>query len=167
MALLAGNAGVLAFQFVARQPVIELLLGGLPMDQAEVFSVMIQMATNTISSIGVGHLELEVITVLGREPLGDFLVAIQALESRNARPKLMAARALRGSRQRLMSFGERAGRDLCVCKTHGQKRGKKEKEKAPQPRRSKPYAEVTSDIRLAEDQDVLRLSNLKQLLRAW
>lgn len=93
----AGDPGVLAFQLVPRQTVVELLLGGLPVDQAELFAVMIQVATNTISPVGVGHLELEVITVLGRQSLGDFLVAIQALESGRAGPELVATRALRGA----------------------------------------------------------------------
>lgn len=66
-----------------------------------------------------------------------------------------------------MGFGERTGRDLCVCKARKEKRSKKEDEKTPQPCRPTPFADVTSDSRLAEDQDVLRLSTSKQQMRAW
>jgi hypothetical protein len=96
VAFFACNAGVLALQFVARQPVIELFLRWLPVNQAEVFTVMIQVAAHTISAVGVGHLQLKVIAVLGRQPLGNFLVAIQALESGRTGPELVATRALRG-----------------------------------------------------------------------
>jgi hypothetical protein len=65
-----------------------------------------------------------------------------------------------------MRFGERAGRDLRVYQSRGEKRGEKEKEKISKPHRSTLFADAAPDGRLAEDQDVLRLSASKQELRA-
>src|SRR6202008_3553809 len=95
---------------------IKLFLRRLPVDQAKVFSVVIQMTANAILAIGVGHLKLIVIAVLGRKPLGDFLVALEALESGRAGAKLVAAIALRSSAQRLMRFGKGTGGDLRACR---------------------------------------------------
>lgn len=57
-----------------------------------------------------------------------------------------------------MGFGERAGRNLRVGDSRGEKEGEKEKEKIPQPCRSMPFADAAPDSKLAEDQDSLRLS---------
>jgi hypothetical protein len=158
--------GVLSFQVVPRQPVIKLFFRGLPVDQIKVRAIVFEMAADALLPIRIPHLYLGVISVFCSNSLRYFFMAIQAFESRGASAELVTARALRGSSKRLMGFGEGARRDLSASKTRREKTGKNEKEKVPQPRRWKPYADVTSDIRLAEDQDVLRLSNLKQLLRA-
>lgn len=63
----------------------------------EVLAVVLQMASNAIFAVGIGHLKLVVISVLGAEILRDFLVAIQALKGGRAGAKLMTTRALRGS----------------------------------------------------------------------
>jgi len=66
-----------------------------------------------------------------------------------------------------MGIRKRAGRDLCGSKSRGEKQYGDEKKKTPQHRRSSLFAVVTSDSRLVEDQDTLRLSTPKQQLRAW
>ena len=128
---------------------------------------MFEVAADAIFPVRIPHLKLGMISVISGEPLGDFFMTIQAFECRGAGAELMTAGALCGPGKRLMRFGEGTRRDLCVCKTHKQERSKKENEKTPQPCRPRPLADVTSDSRLAEDQDVLRLSTSKQQMRAW
>jgi hypothetical protein len=153
---------MLAFQFIARQPVFELLLRRLPVNQAKVFAIVFQMAADAIFAIRIRHLKQRMVAMLFRQTLCHFLVATQALENGRAGPELMATRALRCSAQRLMRFRKWTGRNLCVRKSSSEKKDEKEKKKTPQPCRSTPFADVTSDSRLAEDQEVLRLSGSKQ-----
>lgn len=120
MTFFAGNSRVLSLQVVARQTVIVLILRGFPVHQIEIFAVMLQVAADAIFSVRIPHLDLEVIAMLTGEPSGDFLVAIQALESWSAGAELVAARALGGSGQTLMGFRKRAGRDLRAGKRAGQ-----------------------------------------------
>ena len=54
--LFAGNAGMFAFQLVPRQFMIELLLRRLPVDQAKILSVVLQMASHTVFAVRVSHL---------------------------------------------------------------------------------------------------------------
>lgn len=114
MAFLTRNAGVLAFQLVARQPMIELFLRWLPMDQTEVFSVVVQVAVHAVLAVRAFHLQARMVAVVRSQPSRYLFVAIEALEGRHAGAKLMATRALRGTRQGLMSFGKRPRRDLRV-----------------------------------------------------
>jgi len=102
--LFACNAGVLPFQVVAGQPVIELFLRGFPMDESKVLAVVLQVATDAIFAVGIAHLDLKVIAMLGVEASGNFLVAIETLESGSAGAELMATGALRSSGQRLVRF---------------------------------------------------------------
>ena len=67
------------------------------MDEAEIHTVVIEVAANTILAIGILHLDLGMIPVLRGQPLGHFFMAIQAFESRRAGAELVAARALYGS----------------------------------------------------------------------
>jgi hypothetical protein len=97
VALLAENAGMLALQLVARLQVIELLLRWLPVNQGEVFSVVLQMAADAIPAVRVLHLKPRMVAVLRHQPLSHFLVAVQAFEGWCAGPELMATRALGGS----------------------------------------------------------------------
>lgn len=114
MTLLAGQPRVLPFQVVTRQPVVKLFLRRLPMQEIEIFAVVLEMATHAILAIGVRHLNLGVIAVLRRQPLCHFLMAIEAFESGRAGSELMAARTLCSSGQGLMSFRKRTGRNLCA-----------------------------------------------------
>jgi hypothetical protein len=91
----AGYAGMLPFQLVAGETMIKLFLRGLPVDEAEVFTVMVKMTADAILAIRIRHLELRMIAMFSDEPLRDFFVAIQALKRRNAGAELVATRALR------------------------------------------------------------------------
>lgn len=71
------------------------------------------------------------VAVTRSQALRYLFVAIETLKSRHAGAELMATRALRGSTKGLMSLGERAGRDLCVCWLRKEK-NKKEKKKSAQ-----------------------------------
>jgi hypothetical protein len=97
MAFLAGNVGMFAFQLVARLQVIELILRRFPVDQVEVFSVVLQMAAYAISAVRILHSQPGVVAVVRSKTLRNLFVAIQALEGWRAGPELMAAPALGGS----------------------------------------------------------------------
>ncbi len=97
VALLAGNVGMLAFQLVACLQVIELILRRLPVDQVEVFSVVLQVAADTIPAVRILHSQPGVVAVISSKTLRNLFVAIEALEGRRAGPELMATRALGGS----------------------------------------------------------------------
>lgn len=67
------------------------------MDEAEIHTVVIEVAADAILAIGILHLDLGVIPVLRGQSLGHFFMAIQAFESRRAGAELVAAGALHGS----------------------------------------------------------------------
>ena len=150
-----------AFQLVARELMVKLLLRWLPMNQAKVFSVVLQVAADTIPAVRILHSQPGVVAMIRSKTLCNLFVAVQALESWRAGPELMATRTLGGSAQGLMSFGEGAGRDLCVGKSREEEREQKGKKKIPQSSCLTPFADITSDSRLAEDQEILRLSASK------
>lgn len=54
------------------------------MDEAEVLTIVIEMAAHTLFAIGIPQLKLGVIPVLIRYALRHFFMAFQALESRGA-----------------------------------------------------------------------------------
>lgn len=104
VALFAKEIGVFAFQFVAREMVIEFLQRRFPANQVKGFAVVFQVAAHAFFSIGIAHLHFKVIAVLGGKILGNFFVAIDALERRRARPEGMAGSALRSAAQRRVGF---------------------------------------------------------------
>lgn len=124
VAFLASNSGVFPFQLVTGHLVIKLFLRRLPVNQIEIFAVVLKVAANAVFAIGIAHLNLEVVAVLGGKAPGDFLVAIHALKGRSVGAELMAARALRRSCQRLVGFGKWPRRDLCVECRGRKKQGK-------------------------------------------
>jgi hypothetical protein len=132
VAFLAGHVGMLAFQLVARLQVIELILRRLPVDQAEVFSVVLQVAADAIPAVRILHSQPGVVAMIRRKTLRNLFVAIEALESWRAGPELMATRALGGSAQGLMSFGKGARRNLCLRYSRGEEKDKNKKKKIPQ-----------------------------------
>ena len=105
---------MLDFQVVARQTVIKLLFRWLPVDQVELFSVMLQVTTDTIFAIRIGHLEPGMISMPSGDALCHFLVTVNALEGWRAGTELMTACALCGPTEGLMGLGERTGRDLSL-----------------------------------------------------
>lgn len=90
---------MLSLEGIAGESVIKLFLGCLPVNQLELFTVVLEVATDAVLAIGVRHLETGVITVVGGDALSDFLVAVEALEGWRACAKLMATRALRRARE--------------------------------------------------------------------
>lgn len=112
MALLASQAGMFAFQAIARKAVVKLCLRRLPMNEMEIFAIVFQMAAHAFLAVRISHLNLGVITMLGLKPLGNLFMAIQALEGRRAGAELMATSAFRRAAQRLVSFRERTRGDL-------------------------------------------------------
>jgi len=88
---------VFPFQPVSRKTVVKLLLRWLPVQQIEVFAVVLQMAAHAILAIGVLHLNCGVIAMFRRKALRHLFMAIKALKGRSTGAKLMAACAPRGS----------------------------------------------------------------------
>ena len=114
MTLLAGGVRVLPFEDIAGLLVVKLFLGRLPVNEMEVLAVVLQMAANAVLAVGILHSEPRVVAVLGVEPPGNFLVAVETLKGRRAGSELVATRALRCAGQGFMRFGKRPGRDLRV-----------------------------------------------------
>lgn len=117
--LFASHTGVLAFQLVPRQPVIEFFLGRFPVDQVKLLAVVFQVAAHAIFAIRIVHLHVGVVTVLVGKSLGDFLVAIQTFVCGGAGSELVATVALRGTAERGVRLGEGTWGNL----REGRKRG--------------------------------------------
>lgn len=90
VAFFAGQIGVFAFELIARQSMVELLFRSFPMNEIEVFPIVLQVAAYAVLTIRILHLHLEVIAVLGGEILGDFLVAFQTFIRGSAGAELVA-----------------------------------------------------------------------------
>ena len=99
VAQFSGKSAMLAFERIAGQLVVELIFRRIPMDEREICTVVLQMTPHAIFSIRVAHFQASVIAVIGGEVLRHFLVAFEALERWRLGAELMAARALRRSRQ--------------------------------------------------------------------
>lgn len=83
-----------ALQHISRLLVIKLFLSWLPMNQIEIFAVVLQVAPHAVFSVGILHSEPRVIAVVVGQALRDFFVAVQAFKRWRARAKLMATCAL-------------------------------------------------------------------------
>ncbi len=59
VALLAGQGSVFTFEGVAGQAMIEVLFRRLPVNQTEIFTVVLEVAAHTIFAIGILHLQAE------------------------------------------------------------------------------------------------------------
>ena len=112
--LLACQAGVLSFQLVASEPVVELLLRGLPANQIKTLAVVLEVAAHTVPAIGVVHLHLRVITVFVFERFGNLFMAIETFESGSTGAELVTGTTLRRTAQRGVSLREWAGGYLCT-----------------------------------------------------
>ena len=91
---------------------VEILLGRLPMNQVEIFAVVLEVAAHTIFAIGILHLQAKVVAVFAGEDLGDFFVAIETFERGSACAKNVAGVALHGAGKRRVRFREWTGRNL-------------------------------------------------------
>jgi len=112
VALFAWNRGMLAFELITGETVVELLFRRLPVDDVEIFAVVFEVAANTILAVRIFHLNLGMIAVLTGEGLGDFLVAVEAFKCGNASAKDVTGVALRGARKGGVGFRKRARRNL-------------------------------------------------------
>jgi len=112
VAFFAGDRGVLIDERIAGLPVVELFERRLPMNEVEVLAIMFQVAANAIPAVGVLHPELGVKALIHRKPLGNFLMAFEAFESRRAGSELVAGVALRSPIESSVCFREGARRDL-------------------------------------------------------
>jgi hypothetical protein len=63
-------------------------------DQAEVFSVVLQVAADAIPAVRILHSQPGVVTVICSKALRNLFVAIEAFEGWRTGPELMATRAL-------------------------------------------------------------------------
>ena len=149
---------------VAREPVIELFERHLPMDQIEIESVVLQVAAHAIFALRILHLETRVIAVVPCKRLSDLLVALDAFECWSVRAKLMATRALRRSRQGLVGFRERPGRNLRT-KRSPRKEREQQDEQPTQRRPPMLGGKRTLRLRSREGQRSLQ-SYLKRMLYA-
>ena len=109
VALVTGQARVLAFQQVSRFLVIERL--DVPLDQREVFPVVLRVATGTFLTGARRDVIGGVQAFMSGKPGRDFGVTVQALQRRLA-AELVATGAVGRSVQRLMRPREWSGRDL-------------------------------------------------------
>ena len=100
MALAASDPRVLSLQRITRFVVVEFLQGRLPVNQREIFAVVLRVALRAIFLVGI----VRVHATAGRKLRRDFLVALLTLQNRGALSDRMAARALRRSAERSMSF---------------------------------------------------------------
>src|ERR1700747_3475602 len=87
------------------------------MDQSEVFSIVLQVAAHAVFTVRVLHFQARVVAMICSKTLRYLFVAIEALKGRHAGAKLVTTRALRGTGQRLMSFGKGARRDLGMSRS--------------------------------------------------
>lgn len=94
MAFFALQVGMLAFEFVAGQPVIEFFFGRFPADEVELLAVMLEVTTYAIFAVRIAHLHLGVVAVLVGEGFSQFLVAIETSVGRTAGAELVAGIAL-------------------------------------------------------------------------
>ena len=120
VALLTSNCGVLSFQGVTCEAMIELLRWMLPVNELEIHPVVLEVAAYAIFAVGVFHLELRVIAPLFRQQLRDFLVAVQTFEGGRAGTEFVAARTLRRSAQRLVRCRKRPRGNLRICGNGGE-----------------------------------------------
>jgi len=109
VALAALQARVLAFEQVSGFLVIERL--GIPLDQREVFPVMLRVASGTFLAGAGRDVVGGVQAFASRKPGGNFGVTVQTFQCRLA-AKFVTTGAFSGSVQRLVRPRERSRRDL-------------------------------------------------------
>ena len=111
VALGAIEAGVLAFQGPACLAVVELAQRRLPLDQREAFPIVLGMATGAGLAAGIFGDDAGVIALAGCDPLGNFGVAVEALEA-GLTAQAMALGAVGGAAQGAVSLGKGSGGNL-------------------------------------------------------
>lgn len=110
VALIAGQAGMFAFQQVSGFFVIELVR--IPLDQRKIFAVVIRVAAHAFLAGARGDVIGPVQSALGGDSRANIGVTADALELRLAAPDFVAIGAVQGPVQKLVLPRERAGRNL-------------------------------------------------------
>jgi len=82
------------------------------MNERKILAVVLEVASHAISAIGIFHSEKRVVTLMRGQTVRNFLVAIEALESRRAGSELVASIALGRATEGFVRFGKRSGRNL-------------------------------------------------------
>lgn len=90
---------------------------------------MFEMAAHAIPAVWILHAELCVVAPVRGQAAGDFLMAFKALKGWGAGPELVATAALRGTVERLVGFGKRAGRNLGMRRWNGAARCREKKQR--------------------------------------
>lgn len=114
MTLLAFHAGVLAIERISGLTMVKLFDRKIPMNEMEIGAVVLEMAADTVFSLRVLHLQVRVVAMFFREGLGDFLVAVEALECGTFCAKDVATVALASSAETVVGLRKRARRNLRV-----------------------------------------------------
>ena len=112
VAFFAGNAGVFVDERVAGQFVVELLDRGLPVNERERQTIVVEVAANAIPAVGILHPESRVIALLHGQAFGDLFVAFEAFKRGRTRSELVARIALRRAAEGVVRSCERTGRNL-------------------------------------------------------
>jgi len=99
---LAGESAMFAFQRISGLRMVELLLRGLPVHQAEVFAVVLGVAVRTVGAATLAGGNAPMVARAGIHPLCDLDVAIDATELALARRGRMTLGAVGGAFQRCM-----------------------------------------------------------------
>jgi hypothetical protein len=110
VALIAGKAGVLAFQQISGLFVIELI--GVPFNKRETHAVVIGVTTDALLAGTRRYVIGAVQATLGGHARADVGVAADASELRLTSSDLVAVRAVSRAVEKLMRARERSGRDL-------------------------------------------------------
>lgn len=110
VALAAGNAGVLALQRISGLVVVEAFFRRNPVDQMKILAIVLRMTFRAVFPVS----ELRVQTAASCNLSSNFCVAPLTIQYRRALTHDVAARALRGTAERLMSLGKWPRRNLGV-----------------------------------------------------
>ena len=108
VALVAGQARMLALERIAGLVMIKILFGRHPVNEREVPPVVFRMALSTLLVVR----ELAVQSLRLSKFLGNLGVALLALQSRCTQANLVTARALCGAAKRCVGCGKRTRRNL-------------------------------------------------------
>lgn len=114
VALGAIDLRVLSFQNISCLAMVKGIDRPIPVDQIEVWTVMLRVALGAFLAVGRVFHQGSVQSAMVPQSLCNLHVAFHAFQFPGPDPQHMAARALRRSAQGLMSFGQRPGRKLCV-----------------------------------------------------
>jgi len=96
---------------------------------------MLEVAPHAVPAIGILHPEKRVVALMRGQPVGDFLMAFEALERRRAGSELVAGVALGRAVEGLVRFGEGTGRNLGAGPGRAEQDSDEQQQGAKKPRR--------------------------------